>query len=146
TFSTLVTYDPNDPLYADLADPSAAWTTGTTVAVPGACIDSATSKLNITVPLRTGVTFTDSQPFSADDVVFGYQTLPWSTLATDIVSAIWWDHPIAPLWNSTANGGTCAAAKCVSHLGIFKTSASQVRFELTPHTVPVVRNGGYALI
>ena len=115
-FETLFTYDPNYQLYADLADPSAACPTGTTVAVPGACIDSATSKLNITVNLRTGVTFTDSQPFSADDVVFGYQTLPWSTLATDIVSAIWWDHPIAPLWNSTANGGSCSAAKCMSHL------------------------------
>src|SRR2546425_1357441 len=143
-FESLFTFDPNYQLYADLADPAAACPAGTTVAVPGSCID--TSKLNITVNLRTGVTFTDTQPFSADDVVFGYQTLPWSTLATDIVSAIWWDHPVAPLWNSTANGGTCGAAKCVSHLGIFKTSASQVRFQLTPHTVPGVTNGGYALI
>ena len=143
-FESLFTFDPNYQLYADLADPAAACPAGTTVAVPGSCID--TSKLNITVNLRTGVTFTDNQPFSADDVVFGYQTLPWSTLATDIVSAIWWDHPVAPLWNSTANGGTCGAAKCVSHLGIFKTSASQVRFQLTPHTVPGVTNGGYALI
>ena len=147
-FETLFTYDPNYQLYADLADPVAACPTGTTVAVPGSCIDG--SKLNITVNLRTGVTFTDStptvpQPFSADDVVFGYQTLPWSTLATDIVSAIWWDHPVAPLWNSTANGGSCSAAKCMSHLGIFKTSPSQVRFQLTPHTVPGVTNGGYAL-
>ena len=143
-FETLFTYDPNYQLYADLADPAAACPALTTVAIPGSCIDN--SKLNITVNLRTGVTFTDGQPFTADDVVFGYQTLPWSTLATDIVSAIWWDHPVAPLWNATANGGTCAAAKCVSHLGIFKTSASQVRFELTPHTVPGVRDGGYALI
>jgi len=147
-FEPLFTYDPNYQLYADLADPVAACPTGTTVAVPGSCIDG--SKLNITVNLRTGVTFTDStptvpQPFSADDVVFGYQTLPWSTLATDIVSAIWWDHPVAPLWNSTANGGSCSAAKCMSHLGIFKTSPSQVRFQLTPHTVPGVTNGGYAL-
>src|SRR5207249_3388601 len=143
-FETLFTYDPNYQLYADLADPAAACPALTTVAIPGSCIDP--SKLNVTVNLRTGVTFTDGQPFTADDVVFGYQTLPWSTLATDIVSAIWWDHPVAPLWNSTANGGTCSAAKCVSHLGIFKTGNLQVRFQLTPHTVPGVTNGGYALV
>src|SRR5437870_12267853 len=149
-FETLFTYDPNYQLYADLADPSAACPALTTVAVPGSCIDN--SKLNITVNLRTGVTFTDGQPFTADDVVFTYQTLPWSTLATDIVSAIWWDHPVAPLWNSTANGATGSTAcpstnpKCSSHLGIFKTSPSQVRFQLTPHTVPGVTDGGYALV
>jgi len=143
-FETLFTYDPNYQIYADLADPAAACPTGTTVAIPGACVDA--SKLNITVNIRSGVKFTNGQDLTADDVVFTYQTLPWSTLATDIVQAIWWDTPKAPLWNSTANGGTCSAAKCVSHLGIFKTGNLQVRFQLTPHTVPGVTNGGYALV
>ncbi|HEX9567533.1 MAG TPA: ABC transporter substrate-binding protein, partial [Thermoplasmata archaeon] len=143
-FESLFTYDPNYQIYADLADPAAACPAGTTVAVPGSCVDA--SKLNITVNLRSGVTFTNGQALTADDVVFTYQTLPWSTLATDIVQAIWWDTPKAPLWNSTTNGGACSAAKCVSHLGIFKTGNLQVRFQLTPHTVPGVTNGGYALV
>src|SRR5256886_528747 len=149
-FESLFTYDPNYQIYADLADPAAACPTGTTAAVPGSCVD--TSKLNITVNIRSGVTFTNGQTLTADDVVFTYQTLPWSTLATDIVQAIWWDHPVAPLWNSTANGATGAGAcpssnpKCSSHLGIFKTGPLQVRFQLTPHTVPGVTNGGYALV
>ena len=149
-FESLFTYDPNYQIYADLADPAAACPTGTTAAVPGSCVD--TSKLNITVNIRSGVTFTNGQTLTADDVVFTYQTLPWSTLATDIVQAIWWDHPVAPLWNSTANGATGAGAcpssnpKCSSHVGIFKTGPLQVRFQLTPHTVPGVTNGGYALV
>src|SRR2546428_288805 len=149
-FESLFTYDPNYQIYADLADPAAACPTGTTVAVPGSCVDA--SKLNITVNIRSAVTFTNGQTLTADDVVFTYQTLPWSTLATDIVQAIWWDHPVAPLWNSTANGATGAGAcpssnpKCSSHLGIFKTGPLQVRFQLTPHTVPGVTNGGYALV
>src|SRR5438309_824525 len=131
-FETLFTYDPNYQLYADLADPAAACPALTTVAIPGSCVDA--SKLNITVNIRSAVTFTNGQTLTADDVVFTYQTLPWSTLATDIVQAIWWDHPVAPLWNSTANGATGAGAcpssnpKCSSHLGIFKTGPLQVRF------------------
>src|SRR3989442_841689 len=149
-FESLFTYDPNYQIYADLADPAAACPTGTTVAVPGSCVDA--SKLNITVNIRSAVTFTNGQTLTADDVVFTYQTLPWSTLATDIVQAIWWDHPVAPLWNSTANAATGAGAcssskpKCRLHLRIFQTGPLQVRFPLTPHTVPGVTNGGYALV
>ena len=143
-FESLFTFDPNSALYADLADPAAACPTGTVVAVPGSCIDP--SNLNITVNIRAGVTFTNGQALTADDVVFTYQTLAWSTLTTSIVSSVYWASPIAPLWNSTSNGGTCAGAKCVSHIAVFKTGNLQVRFQLTPHSVPGVTNGGYALI
>jgi ABC-type transport system substrate-binding protein len=147
-FETLFTFDPDSLLYADLADPAAACPAGTTIAVPGSCIDSAATNpnLNITVNIRQGVTFTNGATLNADDVVFTYQHLAWSTYATSVASAIWWDAPIAPLWNSTAYGGSCASALCVSHVGVFKTGPYQVRFQLTPHSVPGVTNGGYALV
>ncbi|HYY48650.1 MAG TPA: ABC transporter substrate-binding protein [Thermoplasmata archaeon] len=149
-FETLFTSDPDSALYAVLADPAAACPAGTTVGIPGSCLDS--SNLNITVNIRSGITFTNGMPLTADDVVFSYQTLVWSAIATSIQSAIWWPTPMAPLWNSTANGatgaGSCPAASpmCSSHVAVFKNSATQVRFQLTPHTVPGVTNGGYALI
>jgi ABC-type transport system substrate-binding protein len=149
-FESLFTFDPDSALYADLADPAAACPSGTTVGIPGSCVDA--SNLNITVNIRPGVTFTNGQLLTADDVIFSYQTKVWATDATSIQSALWWPTRMAPLWNSTANGasgtGSCPAVnpKCMSHVAIFKNSASQVRFQLTPHTVPGVTNGGYALV
>src|SRR4030067_2067977 len=61
------------------------------------------SGLNITVNLRTGVTFTDGQPFTADDVVFTFQIMGFNSQLSDTIlkSIVWPDPPEWDWWNST---------------------------------------------
>ena len=148
----LFTFDPDYAVYADLANSSmgGANCPAGQVGQPGYCVDA--SGLNVTVYLRHGVTFTDGQPFTADDVVFTYQTLGWSTYANGISKGIWWPTPSYPLWNSTSNslGATCTAPggmpyACKSHVGVVKIDQYTVKFSFVPHALPGGQTGGYAL-
>ncbi len=146
----LFTFDPDYALYADLADPARGGTAcpAGSVGGPGYCVDA--SGLNITVYIRSGVTFTNGQPMTADDVIFTYQSLGWSTFANGISKGIWWPAPKFPLWNSTANGGTCTVPAglpyaCSSHVGVTKIDSTTVKFWFTPHNLPGGILGGYSL-
>src|SRR5256712_473351 len=78
----------------------------------------------VDVYIRPGVTFSDGQPMTVDDVVFTYQVLEWSTYQTFIGSALWWDAPRFAHW-------TGGAAK--SHVGVevSPAAADAVRFTLS---------------
>jgi len=148
----LFTFDPDYTIYADLANSSLGGTScpAGSVGQPGYCVDA--SGLNVTVYIRHGVTFTDGQPLTADDVVFTYQTLGWSTYANGISKGIWWPQPKFAMWNSTTNsvGGTCTAPggmpyACKSHVGVTKIDQYTVLFSFSPHALPGGQTGGYAL-
>jgi ABC-type transport system substrate-binding protein len=156
-FESLYTYDPASALYSDLANNTAATNCASHgtgwVAAPytGMCVDA--TGLNYTVQLHTGVTFADPtqstpKPMTADDVVFTYQTLAWSTNAQVIYPALWWPQPMVPLWNSTTYGGTCAPGGllygCMSHIAVKKISTYEVGFQLLPVVVGGTK-GAYAL-
>lgn len=159
-YEPLYTYDPDSTLYADLAN-NAPVASGTCPAgeTPGPYDGMCHSAdyFNFTVFLHNNITFADKnfmnnpKPLTADDVIFSYQTMGWSTNAQVIYPALWWPQPIAPLWNSTANGGSCAvpAGKpyaCMSHVAVFKMSQYSVRFQLLPVSVPgQTAPGAYAL-
>lgn len=163
-FEALYTIDPNFAVYPDLASNSTSPTcpSGEVVfpTIPGMCWDApgtaagtygSGSGLNFTVFLNPNVHFTDGKAMNASDVVFTYQTLPWSTFATSIYQAIWWPQPIAPLWNSTVYGGTCAVPTgmpyaCMSHTAIRALSSSSVLFQLLPVAIKgQTAPGAYAL-
>src|SRR3989475_7640690 len=152
-FETLLTFDPDYALYADLADP--AHPTGSECAGgtpgPGYCVDS--TGFNVTVWIRTIATFTDGKPMTPWDVIFSYQALTWSTLQNGITQALWWQTPRVALWNATANGlphtqtgAVCTGVGC-SHIGVENgTSPNSVVFHLVPQTVSGVPTpGAYAL-
>ena len=148
-FEALYTYDPAAAIYPDLASdqPATGCPAGQTPGpYAGMCHD--TEFLNFTVFLHSDVTFTDGEPMTADDVVFSYQTLAWSTNAQVIYPALWWPQPMVPLWNSTAYGGTCAPGSvtygCMSHIAVKKIAANEVAFQLIPVDVGGVK-GAYAL-
>ena len=133
-FEGLVFHDPAYQSYNVLSDPThTSCPTGTVLATGypgGICIDTATG-LQVTVFLRTNVTFTNGQPLTADDVVFTYQHDPWGVgQNTGTLASIWWTAPKWPLWNSTTYGGTCSGPKCMSHVGIEKLGTYEVRFNL----------------
>ncbi len=163
-FEALYTIDPSSSVYPDLANQSMISTAtcqsvmGSTYVqapYPGMCYDGGTggSGLNFTVFINPAVHFTDGTPMNASDVIFSYQTLAWSTLASSIYQALWFPQPIAPLWNSTTYGGSCKAPAgmqyaCMSHIAVFGVSGNQyaVRFQLLP--VPITGQatpGAYAL-
>src|SRR2546427_788509 len=119
-FESLLAHDQASLSYAFLADPAYGGGSGWTVDASG---------FNVTVQIRSGVTFHDGVTMNADDVVFTYQTLGWSTYNTFVTDPLWWPAKKYPLWNSTTFGGTCAG--CLSHVGIEKLSANQVVFHLT---------------
>ena len=152
-FETLLTFDPDYALYADLADP--AHPTGSECAGgtpgPGYCVDS--TGFNVTVWIRTIATFTDGKPMTPWDVIFSYQALTWSTLQNGITQALWWQTPRVALWNATANGlphtqtgAVCTGVGC-SHIGVeHGTSPNSVVFHLVPQSVSGVPTpGAYAL-
>lgn len=122
TFDSLFDTDPDFNIFALLADP-ARGTSG-----PGYTFVTAPTDPQpvIDVFIRTGVPFHDSttttpQTLTADDVVFTYQTLAWSTAQTYITSALWWDAPKWPHWDGIG----------MSHIGIVKKDASTVTFHLS---------------
>jgi len=119
-FESLLAHDQASLSYAFLADPAYGGGNGWTVDASG---------FNVTVQIRSGVTFHDGVTMNADDVVFTYQTLGWSTYNTFVTDPLWWPAKKYPLWNSTTFGGPCAG--CLSHVGIEKLSANQVVFHLT---------------
>ena len=86
------------------------------------------SGLNITVNLRTGVTFTDGQPLTADDVVFTFQIMGFNSQLSDTIlkSITWPDPPQWDWWNSTTAWGSTHK----THVGIEKVSATQVIFHV----------------
>src|SRR5256712_671395 len=152
-FETLLTFDPDYALYADLADP--AHPTGSECAGgtsgPGYCVDS--TGFSVTVWIRPTVTFTDGKPMTPWDVIFSYQALTWSTLQNGITQALWWQTPRVALWNATANGlphtqtgAVCTGVGC-SHIGVENgTSPNSVVFHLVPQRVSGVPTpGAYAL-
>lgn len=83
---------------------------------------------NVTVTLRSGITFTDGVPLTADDVVFTFQTLGFNSQLSDTIlkSIAWQDPPVFDRWNvSTAWGSTHD-----SHVGVIKVDATHIRFQL----------------
>ncbi len=159
-FESLFTYDPDQNIYAVLADPSFGGTncpSGLTAypGVLGACIDS--TGYNVTIRLRTGITFTDGKALTRWDVIFSYQTLWTSTYNQYIYEALFWNTPRVPLWNATSAGlaysynpatGVCTGVGC-SHLGVENgTYANSIVFHLTKQEVQVgsqTITGAYAL-
>ena len=95
-YSLLYRFDPND-LTKIIPDVAAE--------LPQLSAD----KLTWTIKLRTNVKFHDGQTLTADDVVFSYQVLAWSTYQTFVTSPLWW---IAPQWPHWTGGGN------VSHIGV----------------------------
>src|SRR2546427_731425 len=107
-FESLLAHDQASLSYAFLADPAYGGGNGWTVDASG---------FNVTVQIRSGVTFHDGVTMNADDVVFTYQTLGWSTYNTFVTDPLWWPAKKYPLWNSTTFGGTCAG--CLSHVSLY---------------------------
>lgn len=132
-FEGLVTHDPDYTSYNVLSDPTVTTCPAGSAVPPdypgGICVDTATG-LEVTVYLRDNVTFTTGTPLTADDVVFTFQNLPWSTYQLSVLNSIWFDAPSYPLWNSTTYGGTCSGALCLSHVGIEKLDTYTVQFHL----------------
>src|SRR2546425_6684862 len=117
-FEGLFSNDPDYKVFPVLANP-AKGATGpgfTIVTAP-----TATTPGVVDVFVRPGVTFHDGTPMTADDVVFSYQVLAWSTAQTYVTTALWWDAPIWAHWT----GGTAK-----SPIGVEKTAADTVRFHL----------------
>ena len=127
-FESLFSHDPDFTTYNVLSDPTrggAACPSGSLPSGPGYCIDS--TGLGVTVYLRSNATFTNGQAMTSADVVFTYQTLPWSTYQLGIFNAIWYDAPQFPLWNATTCG---ASPKCNSHIGVTAVDPTTVKFHL----------------
>src|SRR5436853_1738170 len=129
-FEGLFSHDPDFTTFNVLSDPSKGGSScpaGTPTAGPGYCFD--TTGTQVTVFLRSNATFTNGQALTADDVVFTYQTLPWSTYQLSVKNAIWWGDvaPKFPLWNATTCG---SSPKCQSHVGVEKIDATTVKFTL----------------
>ena len=126
-FEGLFSHDPDFTTFSVLSDPSKGGTScpSGSVGGPGYCIDG-TGKV-VTVYLRSNATFTNGQQLTADDVVFTFQTLPWSTYQLSVLNAIWYTIPSFPLWNATACG---TSPKCMSHVGVVKIDSTTVAFHL----------------
>jgi len=90
---------------------------------------SPSDPLNVTVTLRTGITFTDGTPMTADDVIFTFQTMGFNSQLSDAVlkSITWQDPPMFDRWNATTSAW---GATHESHVGIIKVDATHVRFQL----------------
>jgi ABC-type transport system substrate-binding protein len=158
-FEALYTYDPASAIYSDLANNTmktdtacassygSGWVAGP---LTGMCHDAG--GFNYTVDMHTGVTFADpagAKPMTAKDVVLSYESLSWSTNAQVIYPALWWPQPMAPLWNSTTYGGSCAEPPgmpyaCMSHTAVWALNDYTVRFQLFPVYVGATK-GAYAL-
>jgi ABC-type transport system substrate-binding protein len=129
-FEGLFSHDPDFTTFNVLSDPARGGSScpaGTPTAGPGYCFDSTGTV--VTVYLRNNATFTNGQALTADDVVFTYQTMPWSTNQLSIKNALWWGDvaPRFPLWNATTCG---TSPKCQSHVGVTKIDSTSVKFTL----------------
>ena len=127
-FEGLFSHDPDFTTFNVLSDPArggSACPAGSLPSGPGYCIDS--TGFGVTVYLRNNATFTNGQTLTANDVVFTFQTLPWSTYQLGIFNSIWSDTKTYPLWNATTCG---SSPKCVSHIGVEKIDATTVKFHL----------------
>ncbi|MBI5001597.1 MAG: hypothetical protein HZB92_08785 [Euryarchaeota archaeon] len=118
-FETLMAFTPAFNLYPVLATPKA------TGGLNGADATVDASGLNITIAIRSGVTFTDGSTMNATDVAFTYQTLGWGLYQTTALK---------PLLNTTQtytswNGST-------THVGVVATDSTHVTFYL---------NGNFAM-
>jgi len=128
-FEGLFSHDPDFTTFNVLSDPTkggSACPAGSLPSGPGYCIDS--TGFGVTVYIHNNATFTNGQALTADDVVFTFQTLPWSTYQLGIFNAVWSDTQKYPLWNATTG---CSGAKCVSHIGVTKIDATTVKFHLS---------------
>jgi len=83
---------------------------------------------NITVTLRTGITFTDGHPLTADDVIFTFQTLGFNSQLSDTIlkSITWQDPPKFDRWNASTTWGGAHKA----HVGVIKVDDTHIRFQL----------------
>jgi len=127
-FEGLFSHDPDFTTFNVLSDSTkggSACPAGSLPSGPGYCIDS--TGFGVTVYIHNNATFTNGQALTADDVVFTFQTLPWSTYQLGIFNAIWSDTKKYPLWNATTCG---SSPKCVSHIGVEKIDATTVKFHL----------------
>src|SRR5467141_3672160 len=128
-FEGLFSHDPDFTTFNVLSDPARGGSVcpaGSLPSGPGYCIDS--TGFGVTVYIHNNATFTNGQALTADDVVFTFQTLPWSTYQLGIFNAVWSDTVKYPLWNATTG---CTGAKCVSHIGITNIDATTVKFHLS---------------
>jgi ABC-type transport system substrate-binding protein len=118
-FEGLFGSDPDGKIFPLLADPARGNGTGFDF------IGSPTAgRPVVDVYIRPGVTFHDNQPMTADDVVFTYQILAWSTAQTAITAALWWDAPVWSHWTGVGK----------SHIGIELAPTNKpntVRFHLS---------------
>src|SRR5213594_718688 len=127
-FEGLFSHDPDFTTFNVLSDSTKGGSVcpaGSLPSGPGYCIDS--TGFGVTVYIHNNATFTNGQALTADDVVFTFQTLPWSTYQLGIFNAIWSDTKKYPLWNATTCG---SSPKCVSHIGVEKIDATTVKFHL----------------
>ncbi|MDD4307207.1 MAG: ABC transporter substrate-binding protein [Thermoplasmata archaeon] len=99
-FETLMAYNPDYELYPVLAAPSATGPNGADAWI-------SADGMQVSVNIRTGVTFHDGTPMNATDVVFSYQTLAWGLFQTQVLTPLEWDTAI---WDRY-DGGT-------THIGV----------------------------
>lgn len=99
-FETLMAYNPDYELYPVLAAPSATGPNGADAWI-------SADGTQVSVNIRTGVTFHDGTPMNATDVVFSYQTLAWGLFQTQVLTPLEWDTAI---WDRY-DGGT-------THIGV----------------------------
>src|SRR5256885_3068941 len=121
SFEGLYSSDPDNHIFAVLANDAKV---GTGITNGFKFITPITDPQPIVdVYIRPGVTFHDGQSLSADDVVFTYQSLAWSTYQTFITAALWWPTHQWPHWTGGTN---------TSHIGVEISPAASdaVRFYL----------------
>jgi peptide/nickel transport system substrate-binding protein len=113
-FEALVAYTPDFQLYPVLAAKKTTGPNGVDVTT-----DTADG-LNLTMKIRTGVTFTDGTPLTAKDVAFSYQVHIWGLYQTSIQDPLLWDSKTFTSWNGT---GT-------SYVGVEAPDSTTVKFHL----------------
>src|SRR2546426_253754 len=99
-FEGLFSHDPDFTTFNVLSDPTrggSACPAGSLLSGPGYCIDS--TGFGVTVYIHNNATFTNGQALTADDVVFTFQTLPWSTYQLGIFNADTFDNSIDTTYN-----------------------------------------------
>jgi len=113
-FETLVAYTPDFQLYPVLAAKKTAGPNGVDVTT------DSPDGLNLTMKIRTGVTFTDGKPLTAKDVAFSYQVHVWGLQQTNIQDPLLWKTKTFTSWNGT---GT-------SYVGVEAPDNTTVKFHL----------------
>ncbi len=118
-FEGLMAYNPDYVLYPVLAAESATGPNGADATI-------STDGMDITVNLRTGVTFHDGTVMDSQDVVFSYQTLAWGLFQTQVLGPLYHDDATFARYDGATG----------SHIGVEAVDGDTVVFHL---------NGDYAM-